>query len=117
MKTDRLVELLANCIDRIYEFEEGMAGEVLLGSLDFTYEELEELGYAPQLYTIDELDGYNLEVALNDTKEAEFCGEDVDRESLIDYNRLADARYTYTGYFVGYGSMLEQNTPIPREDD
>jgi hypothetical protein len=117
MKTDRLEELLANCIDRIYEFEEGMAGEVLLSSLDFTYEELAELGYAPQLYTIDELDGYNLEVALNDTKEAEFGSEEVSREVLIDYNRMTDARYTYTGYFVGYGSTLDQNTPILREDD
>jgi hypothetical protein len=117
MNYDRLVDLLKSCIDRIHEFEEDLADEVLLNSIGFEYDELVELCYPPQLYTIDELDGYALEDALKDTQETEWDGEEVSREVLIDYNRLTDARYTVTGSFVGYGSLLEQNTPIPREDD
>ena len=117
MKTDRLWLLLADCVGKIHEFEEDIADGVLL-RMGFTYEELVELGYRPELYSIDELEGWKLDEALDSTREAEFDNDkEVSREDLIEYNRMTEALYTYDGYFVGYGSTLDQNTPIPREDD
>lgn len=44
-------------------------------------------------YSINELTGAALEKALQETKEAEFDNEDVDRQTLMDYNRMSGSRY------------------------
>ena len=45
-----------------------------------------------------------LEKALAETKEAEFDNEDVDRQTLIDYNRMTGCRCNDLGEFISYRS-------------
>lgn len=63
--------------------------------------ENEEMGLE-KTYSIDELTGTALEKALAETKEAEFDNEDVDRQTLIDYNRMTGCRYDVLGEFISY---------------
>ena len=63
--------------------------------------ENEEVGLE-KTYSIDELTGAALEKALAETKEAEFDNEDVDRQTLIDYNRMTGCRYDVLGEFISY---------------
>ena len=55
-------------------------------------------------YSIDELTGTALEKPLAETKEAEFDNEDVDRQTLIDYNRMTGCRCNDLGEFISYRS-------------
>ena len=55
-------------------------------------------------YSIDELTGTALEKALAETKEAEFDNEDVDRQTLIDYNRMTGCRCNDLGEFISHRS-------------
>ncbi len=63
--------------------------------------ENEEMGLE-KTFSIDELTGAALEKALAETKEAEFDNEDVDRQTLIDYNNMTRTLYTRDGNFVEY---------------
>ena len=54
------------------------------------------------MFTIHELRGKALEKALQDTKEAEFDGEEVSVQTLVDYNEMTGAVYNENGDFIAY---------------
>lgn len=54
------------------------------------------------MFTIHELRGKALEKALRDTREAEFDGEEVSVQTLVDYNEMTGAVYSETGEFIAY---------------
>jgi hypothetical protein len=107
----KMKKLLMNCIDKIVDFEDEYADDVLLDA-GFDYQTLFELGYRMNTFTVEELSDGALEKALADTLEADFggkmeCdGQPITREDLIEYNLMADIRYTCTGRFVDYGEYI-----------
>ena len=104
MKKNQAMNLLESCVARIVELEDKYADDVLL-DIGFTPEQLKsEFGYEVATYSIDELpDRDAVAKALIDTREADFPEEAVSVETLMDYNRMTKARYTYGGTFVRYG--------------
>lgn len=90
---DSLARIIWICSDEIHSYDR-IKESLLAAENDET---------APSLtYSIDELTGAALEKALMETQEAEFDNEDVSRETLMDYNRIAGCRYDKEGNFLHY---------------
>ena len=90
---DALARIIWICSDESFRYDS--IKEALLVA------ENEEMS-PEKTYSIDELSGAALEKALQETKEAEFDNEDVDRQTLLDYNRMVGCRYDISGNFMDY---------------
>lgn len=114
MTNERLTSLLADCVERILEFEGEVAGDVLHG-MGITPAELWELGYRFPTYSIDGVSVFGRKEALVYVEQTAafkaaktIFGFTPTEDLLLTCSRSMNCRFTYDGEFIACGYELDR---------